>query len=221
MARNLFARQVMTVGVEPVFFVGAVAMFVGISVVVQLAFWTDQAGQSQLLGPLLVAVVARELGPILTNIIVLVRSSSAMASELGVLKVNGEIDALEAQGYDPFAHLVMPRVLGMAVSAFCLTIVFILVAFASGYLFGAWLGKSSRDAWFFTNTVLRALHPEDIVSILIKSVLPALFTSASCCIGGLGVRSVVNIPRATQWSLTRSIVGLFVISTTVSILTFL
>lgn len=220
-ARNLFARQVLTVGIEPVFFVGTVATFVGISVVVQLAFWTDKAGQSQLLGPLLVAVVARELGPLLTNIIVLVRSSSAMASELGVLKVNGEIDALEAQGYDPFAHLVMPRVLGMAVSAFCLTIVFILVAFASGYVFGAWLGKSSRDVWFFTNTVFKALHPEDIVSILIKSILPALFTSASCCIGGLGVRSVADIPRATQRSLTRSIVGLFVISTTVSILTFL
>src|SRR5579862_4202212 len=77
-ARNLFARQVLVVGVEPVGFVSAVAAFVGISVVVQLAFWTGKAGQSRLLGPLLVAVVARELGPLLTNIIVLVRSSGAM-----------------------------------------------------------------------------------------------------------------------------------------------
>ncbi|HWH70271.1 MAG TPA: ABC transporter permease, partial [Candidatus Sulfotelmatobacter sp.] len=69
----VFARQVLTVGVEPVLFVCAVAVLVGISVVVQLAFWTGQAGQSQLLGPLLVAVVARELGPLLTNIVVIVR----------------------------------------------------------------------------------------------------------------------------------------------------
>ena len=136
-----------------------VAVFVGISVVVQLAFWTGKAGQSQLLGPLLVAVVARELGPLLTNIVVIVRSSSAMATELGVLKINGEVRALEAQGNDPFLHLVMPRVLGVAVSTFCLTIVFILVALASGYFFGAWLGTGSRDVWFFTNTVLNALHP--------------------------------------------------------------
>jgi phospholipid/cholesterol/gamma-HCH transport system permease protein len=116
----------------------------------------------------------------------------------------------------------MPRVLGVAVSTLCLTIVFILVALASGYLFGAWLGTGSRDVWFFTNTVLNALHPQDMASILAKSILPALFTSASCCIGGLGVGgSVTDIPHATQRALTRSIAGLFVISAVVSLLTYL
>lgn len=220
--RGLLARQVLAVGVEPVGFVCGVAAFVGISVVVQFAFWTGEAGQSQLLGPLLVAVVARELGPLLTNAVVIVRSNSAMATELGVLKINGDVRVLEARGHDPFLHLVMPRVLGVAVSTFCLTIVFILVAFASGYLFGAWLGKGSRDVWFFTNTVLNALHPQDMVSILAKSILPALFTSASCCIAGLGVGgSVTDIPHATQRALTRSIAGLFVISAVVSLLTYL
>ena len=61
-ARKAFARQVLTIGVEPIGFVCAVAVFVGISVVVQLTFWVGEAGQSQLLGPLLVTVVARELG---------------------------------------------------------------------------------------------------------------------------------------------------------------
>jgi phospholipid/cholesterol/gamma-HCH transport system permease protein len=218
---NVFARQVLTVGVGPFAFVCGVAVFVGISVVVQLAFWTGKAGQSQLLGPLLVAVVARELGPILTNIVVIVRSSSAMATELGVRKINGEVRALEAQGKDAFLYLVMPRVLGMALSTFCLTIVFILVAFASGYVFGAWLGTGSRDMWFFTDRVLKALRPQDIVSILAKSILPALFTSASCCIGGLGVGAVTDLPHATQRALTRSIAGLFVISAVVSLLTYL
>jgi len=216
-----FARQVVAVGIEPVGFVCAVAAFVGISVVVQLAFWTGKAGQSELLGPLLVAVVARELGPLLTNVVVIVRSSSAMATELGVLKIGGKPEVVEAWKSDPFLHLVVPRVLGVAVSTFCLTIVFILVALASGYLFGAWLGKSSRDVWFFTNTVLNALHPKDMISILAKSILPALFTSASCCIGGLGVGSVTDIPQATQRALTRSIAGLFVISAVVSLLTYL
>jgi ABC-type transporter Mla maintaining outer membrane lipid asymmetry permease subunit MlaE len=59
--RTAFARQVLAIGFEPLWFVGAVAVFVGISVVVQFTFWTGEAGQSQLLGPLLVAVVAREL----------------------------------------------------------------------------------------------------------------------------------------------------------------
>ncbi len=219
---KLFARQVLAVGVEPVGFVCGLAIFVGMSVVVQLGFWTGKAGQSQMLGPLLVTVVARELGPLLTNIVVIVRSSGAMATELGVLKVSGEVRVLENHGKDPFLYLVMPRVLGVALSTFCLTIVFILVAFASGYLFGAWLGTGSRDISLFANTVLNALHPKDVAGILVKSTLPALFTSASCCIRGLGVGGeITNIPRATQRALTRSIAGLFVISAVVSLLTYL
>ncbi len=217
-----FARQVLAIGVEPLWFVGAVAVFVGMSVVVQLTFWVGEAGQSQLVGPLLVAVVARELGPVLINLIVIVRSGSAMTTELGVLKINGEVRALEAQGSDPFLHLVMPRVLGMAVSTFCLTIIFILLAFASGFLFAAWMGKGSRDLFLFVDTISSAVQPKDIFNILAKSIVPALFASASCCIGGLGVGgSVAEIPQATQWALTRSVAGLFVISAVVSLLTYL
>jgi phospholipid/cholesterol/gamma-HCH transport system permease protein len=219
--RNALGRQILAVGIEPFLFVCAVAVLVGISVVVQLASWTGQAGQSQLLGPLLVAVVARELGPILTNVIVIVRSSSAMATELGVLKINGEIATLEARGIDPFLYVVMPRVLGVCVSTLCLTIVFILVAFASGYFFGAWMGSGSRNMWSFINTVVNALRPQDIFSILGKSILPALFTSVSCCVGGLGVGALTGIPQATQRALTRSIAGLFVISAIVSLLHYL
>jgi phospholipid/cholesterol/gamma-HCH transport system permease protein len=219
--RTAFARQVLAIGVEPLLFVAAVAAFVGISVVVQLTVWVGEAGQSQLVGPLLVAVVARELGPVLINLIVIVRSGSAMTTGLGVLKIDGEVHALEAQGNDPFLHLVMPRVLGMALSTFCLTVVFILVAFASGFLFAAWTGQGSRDLLLFADTVSRAIQPKDVLNIVVKSILPALFASASCCLGGLGVgNSVTDIPLATQRALTRSVAGLFVISAVVSLLTY-
>jgi phospholipid/cholesterol/gamma-HCH transport system permease protein len=145
-----------------------------------------------------------------------------MTTELGVLKINGDVHALEAGGSDPFSHLVLPRVLGMAMSTFCLTIVFTLVAFASGYLFAAWMGKGSRDLLLFADTISSAVQPKDIFNILAKSILPALFASASCCIGGLGVGgSVGEIPQATQRALTRSVAGLFVISVVVSLLTYL
>lgn len=220
--RTAVARQVLAIGIEPLGFVVVVAAFVGISVVVQLTFWTGEAGQSQLLGPLLVALVARELGPVLINIVVLVRSGSAMTTELGVLKIQGQVRAFEGLGGDPFLHFVLPRILGMVVSTFCLTIVFILVAFASGYLFAAWTGKGSRDLFLFADTVSSALRPKDVFNILAKSILPALFASACCCIGGLGVHgSVTEIPLATQRALTRSVAGLFVISAVVSLLTYL
>jgi len=220
--RTALARQILAIGVEPLWFVGALAMFVGLSVVVQLTFWVGEAGQSQLLGPLLVVVVARELGPVLINLVVIIRSGSAMTIELGVLKINGEVRDFEATGGDPFLHLIVPRVLGMAVSAFCLTIVFILVAFASGFVFAAWMGKGGRDLFLFADTVAGAVQLKDIFGIVAKSILPALFASASCCIGGLAVRrSVVEIPQTTQRSLTRCVAGLFAISAVVSLLTYL
>lgn len=220
--RNGLARQILAIGVEPLLFVGGLAVFVGMAVVVQLAFWTNATGQSQLLGPLLVSVVARELGPVLINIVVIVRSGSVMATELGIMKIDGRVHEIEAQGISPFTSLVMPRVVGAAVSTLCLTVVFILVALASGYLFGAWLGTGSRNLWFFTDTVIHAIHPLDAIGILAKSILPALFTGASCCVGGLGVGgAVTDIPQATQRALTRSVAGLFVISAVVSLLTYL
>ena len=109
--RRAFARQILAIGFESVGFVSGVAVFVGIAVVVQLAFWVGEAGQSQLLGPLLVTVVARELGPVLINIVVIVRCGSAMATELGLMNVGGRIHVLQAQGIAPFIYLVMPRVL--------------------------------------------------------------------------------------------------------------
>ena len=116
----------------------------------------------------------------------------------------------------------MPRVLGVAVSTFCLTIVFILIAFASGYLFAAWLGKGSSDLFLFADTVSGAVQSKDIFNILAKTILPALFASASWCIGGLGVGgSDAKIPAATQRALTRSVAGLFVISAVVTLLTYL
>jgi len=220
--RRAFARQVLVIGFESAGFVSGVAVLVGIAVVVQLAFWVGAAGQSQLLGPLLVTVVARELGPVLINIVVIVRCGRAMATELGIMKIGGRIHVLEAQGIAPFIYLVLPRVLGAAVSTFCLTVIFILVALASGYLFGAMLGKGPPDWFLFVNSVFGAVTPKDMLNVVSKSVLPALFASASCCIGGLGVSgSVLAIPQATQRALARSVAGLFVICAAVSLLTYL
>jgi len=221
-ARRAFVQQVLAIGIEPLWFVGAVAVFVGISVVVQLALWVGEAGQSQMLGPVLVAVVARELGPVLINLIVIVRSGSAMTAELGILKINGEISGLEAQDDKSFSQIVVPRVLGMVVSTFCLTIFFIFAAFASGYLFAVWLGIGIPDLFLFMDTVSGAVQAKDVSNIFAKSILPALFAGASCCAGGLGVcGTFAAIPGATQRALTRSVAGLFFISAVISLLTYL
>jgi phospholipid/cholesterol/gamma-HCH transport system permease protein len=219
--RQALARQILTTGVEPLNFVCAMAVFVGISIVVQLTFWAGEAGQSQLLGPLLVAVVARELGPLLINLVVIVRSGSAITTELGLHRADAGAGFPAAPAADPLLHLAMPRILGLAISTFCLTVVFILVALASGYVFAGWMGQGSRDIVWFADTVSRALQPKDVLNILAKGILPALFAGASCCLGGLRVGGTLTaIPSATQRALMRSVTGLFVISAVVSLLTY-
>ncbi len=96
--RRAFVHQIVVLGVESVAFVSGVAVFVGITIVVHLVFWIGLAGQSQLLGPLLVTIVVRELAPVLVSLIMIVRSGSAMATELGIMKIDGRVLSRASSG---------------------------------------------------------------------------------------------------------------------------
>jgi phospholipid/cholesterol/gamma-HCH transport system permease protein len=220
--RRAFAWQVLSIGVESTGFVLGVAVLVGITVVVHMVSWIREAGQPQVIGPILVTLVGRELSPVLIGLIVIIYSGSTMAAELAIMRIDGQVDSLEGTGADPFFSLVLPRVLGAAVSAFCLTVLFILVALASGYLFRVVTGAGARDIRLVAAGLTRAISPWALVAIFLKSALPGLYIGASCCITGLNAGpSMAEIPKATQRAMLRSIVGLFTISTTVSILEYL
>jgi phospholipid/cholesterol/gamma-HCH transport system permease protein len=219
--RGVFSRQLFSFGVESVPFVLVLAVLVGISVVVQLWIWTGRLGQSQKLGPLLVVVVARELGPLFANFVLIVRGGSSIATELGIMKVGGEVRVLDAQGVDPLAFLVMPRVLAMAVSAFCLTVIFVFSAFASGYGFSALFGHASVSAGVFLITVFKAVHPFDAIGFLVKCLLPALLTGVICSTQGLSVEGGVSqVPVAAKRALAQSLFALFLTSAIVSLLAY-
>ncbi len=219
--RGVFARQFLFFGVESVRFILIVAVLVGISVVVQLGVWTGQLGQSQKLGPVLVAGAGGELGPLFANFVLIVRGGSAIATELGIMKVGGEVRVLEAQGLEPLLFLVMPRVLAMAGSAFCLTVIFVLVAFASGYGFGAFVGQANVEPAVFLNSVFKAVRPFDAIGFLVKCLLPALLTAVICSTEGLGVEGgATAVPLAAKRALSRSLGALFLTSAVVSLLTY-
>lgn len=219
--RNVFAQQLLHFGVKSVPFILVLAVLVGISIVVQLDVWTGKLGQSQKLGPLLVVVVARELAPLFANFVLIVRGGSAIATELGLMKAGGEVRVLEAQGIEPLPFLVMPRVVAMALSAFCLTVIFIVVAFASGFIFSALFGHTHPDPTVFINSVFKAVHPFDAPGLLVKCLVPALLTAVICSIDGLSAEpGVTNVPRVVKQALARSLAALFVTSVIVSFLTY-
>jgi phospholipid/cholesterol/gamma-HCH transport system permease protein len=220
--RNVLARQILFTGYDATGFVSLIAFLVGISIVVQTQVWLTAVGQTQLLGSVLVTVIVREVGPLLTNFVVIGRSGTAIATELGNMKVNGEVHVLDSQGLDPFIYLVVTRSLGVAVSVFCLTIVFIVVSFASGYLSGILMGATSMAPMQFTDTVFRALSKADVFNVLVKTFIPGLFTGAICCSEGLSVgAAVTEVPQAATRGVVRSTGSLFITSAIVSLVTYL
>jgi len=216
--RNVLARQILFTGLEGTRFVALIAFLIGVIIVVQVQMLLTRVGQSAMLGPILVTVVIRELGPLLTNFVIIGRSGAAITTELGNMKVNGEIRILDAQGLDPFVYLVLPRVLGMMISVFCLTVIFIVVALSSGFLVGVLMGANTGTPWLFVNSVMSALTPADVFALLAKTVLPGLLTGAICCTEGMSVGdAVTEVPQATSRSLVRSVRVLFLVSAVVSL----
>lgn len=106
----------------------------GLLVIGQTVSWLTRVGAINYLGTIMVIVVVRELGPLLTALLVLARIGTSNVIELGTARALGEVEALEALGIDPVHYLVVPRVMGMAIGVFALTVYLILGALLSGYL---------------------------------------------------------------------------------------
>lgn len=216
--RTVLARQILFTGVDALGLVALVALLAGIAVVTQAQMWL---GQSDIVGPLLVAVIVRELGPLLVNFIVIARSGTAVATELAGMRVRGEIDVLDGQGIDPFVYLLLPRVVGMALSVLALVVCFVAISFAGGYLFGVLLGVAKGTPGQFLDAVFGAITPRDVPAFLVKSLLPPALTATICCLEGLGVRNSVNeIPQAATRAVVRSLAAGLVVGVLTSVLTY-
>jgi phospholipid/cholesterol/gamma-HCH transport system permease protein len=111
-----------------------VSVMLGLLVIGQSVSWLTRVGAIDYLGSIMVLVVVRELGPLIAALLVLARVGTAHVIELGTARALGEIEALEALGIDPVHYIVVPRVIGMSISVFALTIYLILGALLSGYL---------------------------------------------------------------------------------------
>lgn len=217
----MFVRQMLACGINSTPFIALIAVAVGLTVVVQTQVWVGKLGQTERLGSLLVALVARELGPLFANLVLIIKSGSATASELGLMKTSGEVRLLQANGVEPFLYLVLPRVYAFALSTFCQTVFFILICLISGYVFAALSGLTTLGPTVFSQQVLKSLQWIDILNIIGKSLLPAIATGVICCVEGLSLhRDVSSVPRAVAHALSRSLIALVLVSATLSLLSY-
>lgn len=206
--RPLIAREISRAGVQllPMFLFAALAL--GFLVIGQTVSVLSRLGAaSNLLGDIMVIVVVRELGPLLTAILVLARVGTATVVELGTARATGEVESLEALGIDPVHYLVLPRVIGMAIGIFSLTVYLILGTLISGYLWAFVQDIPLLPSDYFSQ-LAGALTYLDFVLLALKTVIFGFIIAIVTCYHGLAhPLQLDQLSRATVRAVGQSIVA--------------
>ena len=188
--------QADSIGVGSLPIVVLIGFFTGAVLALQTASTLEKFGSLSLTGQLVAFSMVRELGPVLTGILVAGRNSSGMASELGSMKVTEQIDAMRAMGVDPTKKLVTPRVVATVVMLFFLSIISDLVGLAGGWFISYFLlGLDSNQYW---TTAYQALRFGDVFMGLSKPVVFGFIIASIGCYYGMTAKGgTQGVGRAT------------------------
>ncbi|HXV76372.1 MAG TPA: ABC transporter permease [Candidatus Polarisedimenticolaceae bacterium] len=185
--------------------VSLICLLVGMIMALQSAYQLRRFEAVDLVASLVAVSMSRELAPLLTAIIVAGRFGSAIAAELGTMRVSSEIDALEAMGIDPTSYLVVPRLVGLSVAMPCLTVFADAVGILGGMLVG--VGALGLGSGRYLEDTVDALVLEDVLTGLVKSLAFACIIGLVGCREGLATRGgAEQVGRATTRAVVRSIV---------------
>ncbi len=212
--------QIRFTGVDALLLVASVGMGLGAVTVIQAFSQLSALGAEQYLGPLLVLIIIRELGPLLAAILVIGRSGTAIAAEMGYMQLNGEVEALESFGVNPHQYLLLPRALGVIISLFGLLCCFDAAALAGGFLIAKF--KFGLPLGAFLNAIASTLTNTDLALTLVKGFLfgGAIAYHAAYC--GLTVkRSSTEIPQAVSRAVVASLGVIFVFDGLLAALVYL
>ena len=200
-----FVNAAVQAGIAALPIVGLVAFLIGVILSFQAAIGMQQFGAVSFVGPLAALGIVREMGPLITAILLAGRSSAAFAAEIGTMTVNSEVDALVSGGLSPIRFLVVPRVLAGILVAPILTLFADIVSIFSSMLTMLIYGIPFIN---FYNGMLSAVDIEDIGSGLIKATLFGVVVSAVGCLRGM---QTGNGAAAVGISATRAVVSSIVL----------
>jgi phospholipid/cholesterol/gamma-HCH transport system permease protein len=203
----LIYTQVWRAGVALLPMVGFIAAALGLVIVGQTVSLLTRIGAQEYIGTVMVTVVMRELGPLLTAVLVLARAGTTNAVELGTARALGEVEALESMGIDPVHYLVMPRVIGLATSVFCLATYLVVIAFGCGWLFAFLQDVPLTMATYF-GQLGQALRWQDFVLFAMKTAgFGAIIAVVNCYHGLARPLKVEELSSVTGRAVVESVVG--------------
>jgi phospholipid/cholesterol/gamma-HCH transport system permease protein len=168
--------------------IGAAVNIIGIPFLYSL-------GYGNMIYPLLIIIITRELGPLLAAFIIIARSATAIATEVSGMVISHEVEAYISVGLDPIEHLAVPRFLGVTTSMFLLNIYFSLIGLAGSYLVAQLFNTMTASVYF--GHLLQNLSLRDVIMSISKSIAFGMIISIMAVMQGLAVeRSSTEVPVA-------------------------
>jgi phospholipid/cholesterol/gamma-HCH transport system permease protein len=181
-----FFRHTERAGVDSVPLVGLVSFFLGLTMALLTGYQLQRFGTERLIPGLVAIAFTRELGPLLTGIMLAARIGAAFTAELGTMQVSEEVEAIEAMGIGPLRFLVAPRMLALVLLMPCLSMASNIAAiFASSLVCKAYFSIAFP---YFLDLVKDSLLIRDIITGILKSFLFGLLIAAIACYRGLTVK---------------------------------
>ena len=203
----LILHQIARAGVRLLPMVTFVAFALGFVVIGQTVSLLNRVGAQDWAGTVMVTVIVRELGPLVTALLVLARVGTAIVIELGTNRATGEVEALEALGIDPIHMLVMPRLLGLAASIFSLTVYMIIVALCSGFLF-AFIQDVPLQLSEYVNQLTSSLRWQDFALLALKTLTFGAVIAVVTCYHGLARPVEINqVAEMTSRAVVESVIA--------------
>jgi len=193
--------------------ISTLAMAIGAAVFVIGAPYLSILDKQDLIYLLLITIIMRELGPLLTAFIVIARSATAIATEIAGMVISHEVEAYISVGVDPIEHLAVPRFLGVTISLLLLNIYFSVFGLAGSYLVAQFFSSTPMSLYF--GSLLHLLTFRDIALSLIKSISFGAIISIVAVVEGFSVeRATTEVPVAGL----RAVSGAFALCIVVNVL---
>jgi phospholipid/cholesterol/gamma-HCH transport system permease protein len=197
-------HQAMASGVTAIPIVSLIAFFIGLIMALQGAYELKKLGAMQLVPALVGISITRELGPLITAIVVIGRSGSAFAAEIGTMRVTEELDALSTMALDPLAFLVAPKFVAMAIMVPCLAVWADFMGILGGCAFGV-TGGGLSAAGYFINTKNNLVLSDVMTGIFKSFVFGLIITAVGCQAGFSTGAGAEEVGRSTTSAVVVSI----------------
>ena len=175
-------QQVYFIGAKSTMIIMLVGLFTGMVMGLQSYRALVKVGAEGALGTLVALSLVRELGPVLTAIMIAARAGSAITAEIGIQRISEQIDALDTMRIDPLRYLISPRIAASVISFPLLTALFDLIGIAGGYISGVLL--LGANAGTYLRRVEASMEMKDVTEGFIKAIVFAVIVSTVCCYQG-------------------------------------